>query len=817
MIDQLKPVLANWRTRKRRFTHRKETSQTILNKWLTCFILLSTLGINGCQTQTSDDPEDRREAKQDEFTSKPPKTFPADEGTSISFVKPGHWFTVGQEIRSNKADLRGTLETKLTVRSSSVLNPDSQEDARPVKPVESNRPVVMPKGQTRTFDSRGFVPAWASGSSSTAIIQSELAAVASATFFQPPGGAANLMSSSEYLMVVLTRRPERFNRFRNADWVRDFQETYSTEDPIQHYRVVIPEADDLLALPESMLDLTHTAVIVWDDLPVDFLTSNQRKAIVDWLHFGGRLIVNGLSGSQSLDQSTLQEFLPIQNIRAIEGDKEPLVKLIESQSVKTDPSIEKIISTVSSQPLVYVDGSNNSSAYAVDDSGALVWQKPAGRGWTVQSRFDLMLSSMSEWKSYDSFINSMILARPPREFYNDSRTNARQIKLDGSINRVGISGINTPLRLFSRDAQLAGFSRTNNSSNGSLDVGFRSDALAGVASFGSHSEWFRYVRNELLSASGIEVPSRSLVAKLLLVYLVILVPINYIVFRVLGRLEWAWLAVPVMALVGSVLIARATRLDIGFATRLTEIQLLEMPAGFSRAHCTQVAAIYNSLSDTYDITFHSPDGCGFVDEDSDTEESRPTRIQTAVAAGPKIGDVTVASNNTQVLHLERLVDLGGTVSLRDGNVFNDTDLNLNDLTIVSGKPIANADESQDELKEPLSPLKIIGNVPSGASVPIDGNAAATSSPEEESDAVLKGADLHRSLLSRWRPPPGAQYAIAWTSDELNETISIEPSPAATVRVTLLVLALKHAPSMSVRPDLNLISDLKAPIDVFEDE
>ena len=91
--------------------------------------------------------------------------------------------------------------------------------------------------------------------------------------------------------------------------------------------------------------------------------------------------------------------------------------------------------------------------------------------------------------------------------------------------------------------------------------------------------------------------------KVVAIYLFVLVPVNWCFFRVLGRTEWAWAAVPVVAVVCAVVVVRLAELNIGFARSRTEIGVLEMQGGFSRGHLTRYTALYSSLSSSYELSF----------------------------------------------------------------------------------------------------------------------------------------------------------------------------------------------------------------------
>ena len=76
----------------------------------------------------------------------------------------------------------------------------------------------------------------------------------------------------------------------------------------------------------------------------------------------------------------------------------------------------------------------------------------------------------------------------------------------------------------------------------------------------------------------------------------------------IGRLEYAWFAVPVIAIGGAAFVARAARLDIGFARSQTQLAMVEMQPDYPRGHLSRVVAIYNSLSSSYDVQFRTIDG-----------------------------------------------------------------------------------------------------------------------------------------------------------------------------------------------------------------
>ncbi len=128
----------------------------------------------------------------------------------------------------------------------------------------------------------------------------------------------------------------------------------------------------------------------------------------------------------------------------------------------------------------------------------------------------------------------------------------------------------------------------------------------GIAAWNDASAVSMAARDALGSAAGIDIPPAAFVGWMLAGYLAILVPANWALFRMLGRVEWAWIAVPVIALAGAAIVTKAANLNIGFARSQNEIDMLELQANYPRGHLTRYAALYTSLSTTYDVHFPDP-------------------------------------------------------------------------------------------------------------------------------------------------------------------------------------------------------------------
>ena len=102
-------------------------------------------------------------------------------------------------------------------------------------------------------------------------------------------------------------------------------------------------------------------------------------------------------------------------------------------------------------------------------------------------------------------------------------------------------------------------------------------------------------RKALEEASGISIPDHTFVLRVMLAYVICLVPINWLVCRYLvRRREVAWAVVPVLAFGFAIGVERLAAHDLGYDAACDEIDLLEYQEGYSRAHVNRFVALYST-------------------------------------------------------------------------------------------------------------------------------------------------------------------------------------------------------------------------------
>ena len=371
----------------------------------------------------------------------------------------------------------------------------------------------------------------------------------------------------------------------------------------------------------------------------------------------------------------------------------------------------------------------------------------------------------------------------------------RQIYVDYP-NMKADAAINTRFRLNSRDAILKSNIQGDQTAklSSSIDKLTYVDAVTGIGGWSDNSDTVSVCRQILKDESGIEIPDSSLVVRSLGWYLVILVPVNYLVFRLMGRLEYAWLTVPVIALGGAIWVAREARLDIGFARSQMELAVLEMPENYSRGHLTRVVAIYNSLSDRYEIQFESLDGAAapvadFVDESEDDNSV----FKVSFEAGPALSGLTVDSNKAKMVHTEEMIDIGGGFRRQGDNLINNSQYELLDTYVVENDGSGG------------TRIALVGACPPGSSTAL--RFKTMKAPAVSDELPMQTARLIRRLAAPAATPRGSSRMVGRIDQSL-PGMAITPASNQSTAQTIVLAHLGYRDLPEPRPDTNLLSQFK---------
>ncbi len=802
--------------------------------WLSlCVALPWLVGCEGCQS--NDGIQAEAELPTSPFSAQPIAPFPAGESSSEHRLKPGHWFTATIPLQSNREDERGTLQI-----SAGRLISDQLGQQRSVsQPLLAERPVVLPKGQRKQLDFRFLAPLPEKIDSRLAYLRNRLTTRRQGLVYDSGERDIRLLRPEQYFFVVLTTRPERFVSFQVADWVKppsDPDAFESSATPV-NYRLVFPKSDDLIALPETMLDWSSTAYLLWDDVEMDRLTPGQQQAVVDWLNWGGRIIVNGRYADQTLANSLLSKRLPMTPEKLSELDGASFAEMLRAWSVENDDTTARQIALVENNTsLVGIDGPIDVATEALPGTSDLVLSRRIGLGSIVMTRFDVTTDLLKNWKSRNSFYNNLLLRRPPRQYATEEGSVEMRFA-DAWQGSMSSPLLNSPFRIYARDGLLRrelpdqGKANAQASPDRVPDAeietvaandgaeaedrpaavsakpaasfdrdpleswftpGNVSEPLGGVGAWTDRSPVAITALDGLTQESGIAIPPASFVARSLAWYLVILVPLNYLVFRLLRRLEYAWLAVPVIAIGGAIVVARAARLDIGFARLQNEVSVLEMQPQYDRVHISNYVAIYSSLGTNYDLTFDTPDAValpvGLLKEG--VGEQTPARLQFGMAEGPILAGVPVASNRTRLIHAEQILSVGGPIAwdAAQSKLENRSTLELTDAFILR------------RTEEDVVQVAVLGDVATGSEQTVRFSEQAAADLAD--DLPLPIRELMSGLRSGRNLRPGETRLIARVPQPPSK-MAIEPAASQASHHAVLIAHLEYPRLPQPKKDVNL--------------
>ncbi len=800
---------------------------------LLCLALLTLLGgCGGCRDKTPKTKEElaRRQAEQRAKRQKKPKP-PLEFGRLVTVpggtmtdgpnlgecrYKPGHWTGTLLNAKANKQDFLGDLELALTDRNGKPI----PIEAAPFL-LTGARTVALPKKRPKWLRSTVFVPS----SSETPFITCRLTGRdGGGEVARRPPRPLRPLPSYQYYFPVLARLPARYTYLQSLPSIKPQSADNLTLTDEVYYRVVLAEADRRRPLPlpcEAML-WTTIACVLWDDLEPNSLDLNQQQAMLDWLHWGGQLIISGPDTLDTLGDSFLTPYLPAvgQQARLLaEADLDelndrwtPVVKGSSAQRLKP------------LRPWPGVELKVHAQAQPVAGTGGLLVERRVGRGRIVVSAFRLSGRELTSWPGFDGLFNACLLRRPPR-CYRETPDSLVQLEwADRSIHRLDAAMI-SKVRYFTRDTGMglgqygADLRRSELESLEPAAVG------TGVAAWNDFGPVSRSARKALQNAARIEIPGRGFVLWVMAGYLIVLVPINWAVFRAMGRVEWAWVAAPVIALASTAVVIRAARLDIGFARSTTEIGVVELQAGYSRAHVTRYTALYTSLTTTYDVQGEEP---GTLIQPFPTV-TRPELFRLLPGQSRRnlfyrygqqtsLSGYLVSSNSTGLIHSEQMLDLAGPVSMsrdKSGNwqVVNRTELTLNGAGVVRKT-------TKGELQTAW-----LGTVEPGATATLRFKQKSTkgSGPiwaEQREQSVVTAtlpaagelnlAGLIKLAEATKQLRPGESRLIAWIDVAL-PGFQVNPTAPQSRHAALLIAHLSPAKHNDPTADKNTLAELEQPI------
>ena len=813
-----------------------------------CWVLmgLALLLAPGCKGCSSTDAEDKEAEKQaEEKKKKQPIELsplmslygqeisedPAGKPTPKILVKPGHWMPTVQRMKANYDDY--------VLTHSGILVDDSKQPTKIPQTqfsLESTRPVALAKGKPKRIISEVFVP---EGSQATRL---------HTEFRNKNSGFAELeinpklvrMPSYQYFLIVLAKEPNRYAFLKVIDTVRnEWEEEYDAISQ-PHYRVSLADAGDDLPLDSNLLNWTTVAAIVWDEVDPTRLSADQQAALVDWLHWGGRLVINGPDSLDSLRGSFLDEYLPVDAKGPRNFDAVALSRWSEywgqRKSGQQIPPLEPI------RPMSGLELLPRENSQEMVGGDRLFYQANVGSGSIIVSAVQLTQRELVNWPGYDGFINAALLGRPRRFFSRGPYEGIRIDWQDHADHRLD-ANLTTGLRFFARDTAAKANALSQVQQQDANPFGFNQgtsylkvDRQGGVGSWGDFNPTADAARSLLVKAAGVEMPAAGFVLMCVGIYLVVLVPLNWMVFHTLGRVEWAWIAAPVIAIAGTYGVVRMAQLDIGFVRAQTEVALLELHGGHDRGLLSRYTALYSSLSTTYSTELDGEQSVTVPFAASEEEmdlslRNQQFQVEFSRGSKPMLEGLAISSNSTRYLRTEQVYPLEGAIRLGKSSrgelqVENQSGLDIDDVVVVRRYFISSEEK-------PTYQASWVGKLRHGASETLgllryDLATNRLPFPEERNSrpgvrSERLDADRLIQLAFRYsgdedlRNNRREEYRLVGRIDSVLPGVEISPSASQIQGTTVVVAHLKFGPPARPRPDVNSRGDVKLTEITFGDE
>jgi hypothetical protein len=650
----------------------------------------------------------------------------------LPLAKPYHWSTLTLDARANHEDYEGSLQFL------PILLPGMPQE------VVFGREARLVKEQRTSLRMQVMLPRVPKE------LNVELLRPGAIRFDELWQVPFRLLPPSQMLVVVLSKD----SATQYASWNRMpclVPSSSDREDPMtlelqRYYRMVLPEEPDKPFLSPHPLTWASISHIIWDSMPPDSLSISHQHAMLDWLHWGGQLILIGGAGPtfSIFRESFLGPYLPAEptgeNKLLGEDELKPLAASYRPpaqpaspgepgspasrrQSVYFQPYANPYAKAVPIKPPqnrpVFVAGLRPRPGAATVALGEgsphyLAVESRVGRGRITMLTINPTDPTLAAWPGLDTLIRRVVFRRPeepgPSMVVDDATGARRPVRrsLEGPdlswyriISRdAGAEAEHT--RLMAQQSARTAAESANRlnppavtapslAAPSQLGVEAEEAALghAGVAEWRDTTSLPRLSRDLLEKASGISVPSSQFVLKVILAYVLAVVPLNLLICRViLRRREWAWVVVPLLALAFAVGVERVAAYDLGYDSACDEIDLLELQGGFPRAHLTRFASLYTTGRAKYSIAYpNDPTALAlpFNNERSIGGEDVTTAIWQSYPV-PTLQSFAVQPRSLAMYRAEEMLGLSGPIRLEDGGarrtLVNGTDLELRDAVLV---------------------------------------------------------------------------------------------------------------------------------------
>jgi hypothetical protein len=865
------------------------TASFIRVLWLS-LLLLPILGCRGCDSQRANPTDSQGEKVKNQkqrLVADELRTLPYSAEIVGNSIKPGHWYQTRHKLKANFGDEALVASIFEIDRDENPIPPWTQGI-----PMQFERNLSLAKGQEKTIelkvlqpeDIRPMDPSGTTNPNVSIFTRYALRSIGSPlleeSFLLKP------MSPYQYDMLVLSREVSPFTFWRGLDcivWPLYEQDGKFRVTP--HRIIDISEEELSNSFPNQLATMTSISHVVLNDASISRLNEEQQTAFRDWIHFGGTLIINGPEALASVEGSFLRSLAPLEqtspgafsddmidllnnswSLRFAKGERIPFASEVLRSKAMQIPLLKGTLASAQTDQ-ANSEGNAAREARWVPELEGLVAERLVGQGRIVMTAYPMNNAMFVNWPSYSAMIHNGILRKPAR---------TASLGLEPRVEYVGPyegsemnPSHNTRLRIWARDLDDSTMRNRGEVLSTSAKSELESKTKPKQTSYGAWNSRSRIVENAtdtLRASSGINVPLVNSVIKWLAAYLLVLVPLNWIVFRLLGKLEYAWAAAPIIAVAGVFFIARGVRLDVGFTRSHTAIEFLELHNNYPRGVLSSYHALYTSLTTNYRVIL--PDG-SLVSNDQSTAEDAidslrgtkangvitpmPSHVQRSVSDRGKLLEYRIAdergnglqsfpvlSNTTGLVQSEEMIQLPGTIQCvpiesnspsemnSDSNkytwsVTNTSDVPLNDLAVLGIDDQGQFRIGSVDLVESQSTVEVVTEVePENirwlkkwgvqADQNSDGqqenqlgkrrNKKVQPEPSAPVNEELPLGGFLRDICERYPLGPNEWIAVGWTDKKLTN-LQITPQTLQSSSRTIVLLHIRPPELQPVAHDQRL--------------
>ncbi|MCU0719992.1 MAG: hypothetical protein MUC83_09840 [Pirellula sp.] len=836
---------------------------------LGCLLVLVS-GCRGCNSTTpTDPPKDAAEARKNQrVISDRTATIPSESGIVVSYVKPGHWYQANTRLTANQQDESLTISLSPVDRLGKEVPMNSG-----TAPIRYQRSVSLAKGQQKSVSLMYLQPDVALGSfeeemdfskeTTPALLRIQYSAKGFGTPMLQESNPLRLLYGYQYCLVTLCRDPARYSFLRALDCTTWSSHIKAPDERITPHRILDIKEDDIATqFPSRFYAMTSMSHLMINDGSPALLNLDQQQAVTDWLHFGGTIIINGIDGLDRIEPSFLREYSPLVNTSTSTWSEEDSNLLNNAWTIKRIDDAAPIAFTPA-RSFPKLNGKLAEGARWMESLEGLVAEKIVGQGRIVMTTFPMNEPSFMRWPSYSSLIHNAILrmpsrtiskpdteAPPPANPGSNAQLNATpDMELSPTLDTTYAgkyqgSELNplhsTRLRIWARDLDSStNFKRAKEKAtkeqpdDSAASSEFPAGKKTGLGGWNSESDVLASAKESLQESSGITVPKIKTIVWLLTGYLVVLVPINWAVFRLAGKVEFAWVMAPIIAVIGAFVVARSVQLDVGFSRSQTSYGFLECHAGYQRGNLSSYLALYTSLTTNYQALF--PDDKGIVSPLPQSFEDSSSRRRLSIdgydytfASDDGVGLIKtpVLSNTTGLIYAEEMYDLQGSFNV-------DIDLANSKLTLYNGSAISLRDIGILGIGDDNKLISSwVGDInpdqETECDIKLTNNSEkwhnnwelnpALSKPDTVLDdgRIWTGSELKDDLYlgklleivaSKYPLTRGEILAIGWTEENLSK-LEVTPQTNQSKHKTLVLIHLKTANLEPIKPDEMIFPAIK---------